>query len=400
MTVTPALVLLLALTLAPRTQASAADAGTSKADPPQAAPAPVPAGDAGAEPPPTVELRGVVQTPAGKPAPGVVVFAIDRESPELRGLGRSAEGGRFRMALGPRVHDFGIMSPDKLLVGFERTGPNAVRLTVTPAFPETNPLTALNKVDRSIVAYVFPYERRPSGSAPTIPSSPGPASIGLVSGKVTDERGAALGGVRLVAIDDRRNRLVAVTQSNARGEYTLATLAGPTRLMPYSPGLLLHSVRRGGPSVFNFVLSVDPNPEELTLRSGRKLSFRLTDSLFPEVMPPAKARAVINLDYGIDMDSCFCPGDLINSPAPSTAQYRDACLWSSNEPCSRPSRCPLTIWARQCKLPRYWWLRMLQQSPPNPTLLESPQNTKTMWWYDSIRAMQEADAKADAARKQ
>jgi hypothetical protein len=55
---------------------------------------------------------------------------------------------------------------------------------------------------------------------------------------------------------------------------------------------------------------------------------------------------------------------------------------------------PLPTWAHQCQLPRYWWLRMLQQSPPNPTRVESPQNTKTMWWYDMIREMQEADAKA------
>ena len=348
--------------------------------------------------PPGVQLAGKVVDSAGKPVPGVVVFAVDRSSPQIRAMARSGAGGIFRMGLEPVVHDFGIMSAAFLLAGYQRVGPSNVLLTIAPAFPETSPLKALERSKQSFLGHVFPYARDPAARAPVPAPAGGALSIGMVTGTITDELGAALGGVRLLAIDERKNALIAVTQTDPRGRYTLVTLAGPNRFVVYAPGLLMRGVRRSGkPGVFDFIMKVDPNPEELTLRTGRKLSFRLEDSIFPEAVPPAKAKAVISADYGIDLTNCFCPGDLLHAPAPTPEQWKDACKWSAGEPCSIPSKCPMTVWARQCQLPRFWWLRMLQEHPPNPTRRESGPDVKTMWWYDSIKAMQEADAKAARA---
>jgi hypothetical protein len=366
--------------------------------------------DAAVLPANAVELTGQVRAQTGRPVPAMVVFAVDRSSPQIRAVARSAADGTFRMILAPTVHDFGIMSMDWLLIRFERPGPNAVALTVTPSFPETDPVTAVKSTKQSFVTLVFPYGRH--GQAESVVPG-GKAAIGIVTGVVRDEQGAGIGGVRIVAQDERRGVLRAVTQSDRSGRYTLVTVAGPTRVMVYAPGLLLGKVRRrpegGG---FDLVLKADPSPQDLRLRSGRMLSFRLEDSLMPEAMPPRQAKAAIAQDYGISLSFvpsrrgerkfCFCPGDLLKSPPPTLEQRRNACLWNEGASCSVPSGCPLTTWARQCSLPRYWWLRMLQHSPPNPTQRtydSGAEETVTMWWYDMIRSMQEEDARAAAAGK-
>ena len=107
--------------------------------------------------------------------------------------------------------------------------------------------------------------------------------------------------MRILANDERRGVLRAVTQSDRNGRYTLVTVAGPNRLIVYAPGLLLGKVRRQDKAgVFDLILKADPTPQELRLRTGRVLSFRLEDSLMPEAMPPRQARSAISVDYGID----------------------------------------------------------------------------------------------------
>lgn len=59
----------------------------------------------------------------------------------------------------------------------------------------------------------------------------------------------------------------------------------------------------------------------------------------------------------------------------------------------RPDLLPTTVWERQCKIPKYWWLRLLQVTPP------SPGNTDKLWWEPYIREMQQADDRAAAATK-
>jgi hypothetical protein len=376
----------------------AADAGLGSGAGGRDAAPPAPAG---------IELTGQVREETGRPVGDMVVFAVDRTSPQIRAVARSGRDGKFRMLLAPEVHDFGIMSIDWLLTRFDRPGPNAVVLTVAPSFPEIDPVAAVQKTKQSFVTLVFPYGREGQAAA-VVPG--GKASIGILTGTVRDEQGAGLGGVRILANDERRGVLRAVTQSDRNGRYTLVTVAGPNRLIVYAPGLLLGKVRRQDKAgVFDLVLKADPTPQDLRLRTGRVLSFRLDDSLMPEAMPPRQARSAISVDYGIDLSfvpsraserkHCFCPGDLINAVPPTLEQRRDACLWNAGASCSVPSRCPLTTWAYQCRLPRYWWLRMLQQYPPNPTQRTydgGGEATATMWWYDMIRTMQQEDARAAA----
>jgi hypothetical protein len=79
--------------------------------------------------------------------------------------------------------------------------------------------------------------------------------------------------------------------------------------------------------------------------------------------------------------------------APTTEELHDACRWSRKQArCSSPKSCPATAWARQCLLPRHWWMRLIQSAPPNPNLLRDG-TIPRLWWYDRIRAMQVEDAR-------
>jgi hypothetical protein len=308
-------------------------------------------------------------------------------------MARTGTNGAFTVNLPVGVHDFGILSPDWHLSAFAVDPSGHVRMTVVPAFPDVDPLQIVRNMTRSVLTMVKPLVAS-AGEVQTSWAS----SVGKVVGTVFDETGVAIAGVRILAVDERKQALVSVAASDAQGRYELVTYAGPNRLFVYAPGLLLNRSRRPAPGTIDFILTVDARVEGITIRSGRVLSFRMEDSMMPEVYPPAVVATTLQQDYGIDFKNCFCPGDLVNTPPPTPEQRLDACKWSAGHSCSRPSRCPLTVWARQCKVPRYWWLRLLQLEPPNPTLRESQDDVKTMWWYDTIRAMQESDARAPASK--
>jgi hypothetical protein len=381
-----------------------------------------------AAPAPPAVVVGLVARADGVPVPDVAVFAVQRGSAEIRRVVRSGLDGAFRMELAPVVHDFGIMSPRWHLIGFTQPAATQVRMTVAPAFPDVNPMKVVREARRSVVTNVVPIAGKtvaaaadPDAGAPAgdagVTSAAAPAAsaaVGVLTGTVVDETGVGLGGVRILAVDETRQVLVSVAQSDQQGRYRLVTLAGPTRLVVYAPGLAVDRVRRPGPGKVDFILIIDATVDTLTLRTGRVLSFRVGDSIMPEAYPPKVVRATLQQDYGIDFNNCFCPGDLLTAPPPTPAQYKNACLWSAGMRCSRPAQCPLTAWASQCKLPRYWWLRLLQLSPPNPGRreVERPaddgavynpdvigQETQSMWWYDTIKAMQASDARAAAARR-
>jgi hypothetical protein len=192
-----------------------------------------------------------------------------------------------------------------------------------------------------------------------------------------------------------------VAQTDRQGRYTLVTLAGPNRLYVYAPGLKLKNARAIGPGRVDIALAIDAEASVIILRTGRRLSFRMSDSIYPEMLPPAKVAAVLSFDYGIALsEGCFCPGDLLNQAGPTIAESRNACAWSRKQSsCADPGKCPATTWARQCMVPSSWWLRMIQNEPPNPSTSRY-NDTPTMWWYDMVRGMQEDDARVAArARK-
>ena len=342
-------------------------------------------------------VTGTVVLSDGKPVADVAVFAVAKGSAQIRRLVRSAADGSFAMTLPSVVHDFGVMSARWQLVKFVPVSGGQIKLTVVPAFPDVDPAAIVRTAGRSVMANVTPLSTDVGTAAPgEAPGAPGGASVGLLTGTVQDETGVGLGGVRILAVDGTQMALVSVAQTDAAGKYRLLTLARPTRLIVYAPGLVLDRVRRPGAGRVDFVLAIDAVVENITLRSGRVLSFRIEDSMMPEAYPPKAVAGALQQDYGIDFDTCFCPGDLLDTEEPSAEQYRNACLWSAGRTCSKPSSCPVTVWARQCKMPRYWWLRMLQMNPPNPTRRENIVGDNTMWWYDAIRAMQAEDVRVAA----
>jgi hypothetical protein len=367
----------------------------------QAAPDAAPAAPAQPTPAPHgaegVRITGTVVLPDGKPVADVAVFAVTKGSSQIRRLVRSGGDGSFAMILPSVVHDFGVMSARWQLVKFVPGERGQIRLTVVRAFPDIDPASLVRTARRTVMANVTPLDSGGTVAPSDAPRAPGDAAVGLLSGTVQDETGVGLAGVRILAVDAVETALVSVAQTDAAGKYRLLTLARPTRLIVYAPGLLLDRVRRPGAGKVDFVLAIDAVVENIVLRSGRTLSFRIEDSMMPEAYPPRAVAGALLQDYGIDFNTCFCPGDLLNTEGPSSEQYRNACLWSAGRSCSKPSSCPVTVWARQCKMPRYWWLRMLQMNPPNPTRRENIVGDNTMWWYDTIRAMQAEDARVAAA---
>jgi hypothetical protein len=365
------------LLLAGRVAQAAPDAGPTPAEP-----APAPRGAEG------VRVTGTVALADGKPVADVAVFAVTKGSSQIRRLVRSGGDGSFVMVLPSVVHDFGVMSARWQLVKFVPGDRGQIKLTVVQAFPDIDPASIVRTARRTVMANVTPLD----GGA----GAPGDAAVGLLTGTVQDETGVGLAGVRILAVDGVETALVSVAQTDAAGKYRLLTLARPTRLIVYAPGLKLDRVRRPAAGKVDFVLAIDAVVDNIVLRTGRVLSFRIADSMMPEAYPPKAVAGALQQDYGIDFNTCFCPGDLLNTEGPSAEQYRDACLWSAGRSCSKPSSCPVTVWARQCKMPRYWWLRMLQMNPPNPTRRENIVGDNTMWWYDAIRAMQAEDARVAA----
>jgi hypothetical protein len=340
----------------------------------------------------TVDLRGQVVDGQGRAASQLLVFAVERGSSRIVAGARPDPDGLFVMKLPARLHDFGIMSSRWLLGGFERSGPAAIKLVVYQAFPDTDP-TDIVREAKSFAKVAAPA----SDGRADIPGS----SIAQITGVVRDETGAPLQGVRLLSMQDSSERLVAVAQTDRQGHYSLVTLAGPSRVFVYAPGLKLKQGQGKGPGQVDLVLTVETQVETITLRTGRRLAFRLSDSQYPEMLPPTKVAVALSFDYGIALsEGCFCPGDLINQPPPTIEESRDACTWSKKQAsCASPQRCPASAWARSCMLPQYWWLRLIQLAPPNPSRLRSETDLPTMWWYDAIRAMQESDAKLATAGK-
>jgi hypothetical protein len=344
-----------------------------------------------------VDLLGQVVDAKGRPVSELVVFAVEKGTVRIVGATRPDPDGLFQMRLSSRVHDFGVLSSRWLIGGFQAESPRSIKVTVYPAFPDTDPV----QVVKQAKSWAKVAALAESGGMVAAPGAPSGMWIAPLTGTVTDETGVPLQGVRLLAMQDSTSRLVAATQTDRQGRFTLVTLAGMTRIYVYAPGLALKEGKVKGRNRVDLVLSIDVEIASLTLRTGRTLSFKMSDSIYPEMLPPAKVAAVMSFDYGIALaDGCFCPGDLIHQPPPDPAELKNACAWSRRQSnCASPQKCPATVWARSCMLPNHWWLRLIQTNPPNPGLLRDENDIPRMWWYDAIRAMQEDDARVAAKGK-
>jgi hypothetical protein len=339
----------------------------------------------------TVDLHGQVVDAKSRPVSALIVFAVERGSSRIAAAARPSPDGLFLMKLPAKLHDFGVMASRWMIGGYERATPTAIKLVVYSAFPDTEPGDVIRGAKSWATVTVPPLSAAGGGAG---------LSIGQLAGVVTDETGAPLQSVRLLTMQESSERLVAVTQTDREGRYSVVTLAGANRLYVYAPGLKLKEGHGKGPGRVDLTLTIDTQIETITLRTGRHIAFRVSDSIYPEMLPPKKVATVLSFDYGIALsEGCFCPGDLVNQAPPTIEESLDACAWSKRQAgCADPGKCPATAWARACMIPRYWWLRLIQLAPPNPSRMRYG-DIPTMWWYEDVRAMQQHDSRIGTAPK-
>jgi hypothetical protein len=95
----------------------------------------------------------------------------------------------------------------------------------------------------------------------------------------------------------------------------------------------------------------------------------------------------------------FCPGDLlISGPRPLLPEAER----TLGVTCRSPQSCPASVWKHQCKVPKYWWLRLIEREPPNQARLAKwgeglgtaldAQTTWDRWWEPLMYEMQLAEA--------
>jgi hypothetical protein len=277
------------------------------------------------------EVRGLVTDADGAPLSGVLVFAVDPASDRIVALASSDDEGRVTMQLRALPHNFGIMSV--------RHG--VQRLIAKGAFGFTLVLRPL-----------------PEGAATTTPAPDAKMPViragraTLVRGRVVDEAGHGLAGVRVDAVraTEWRQRSegmratgqpIATAISGAQGEFALAIPGGDTQLQARAPGLALvrsavqqeKGVARADRPIL--VMGVATDVQSVTLREGRVLRVRLQDSIDPAYSPPAPLRAWLLFAYGI----CSA-GQLLR------AQEKQG-------------------------LKPYWYLDVLREEPPNPATIST-----------------------------
>jgi hypothetical protein len=264
-------------------------------------------------PAPVVKRRtiaGTVVDPAGKPLPAVMVFAADASTDAMAAVATSDAAGKVEMVLPQRRYNFGVLSPRFGLIQLTPRGPGRFELVVAALPP--------NLID----------------AAAGEPAARIDAPAGFVlRGRVVDETGVGLTGVRLEAARDT-GAVLATVFSGADGSFALAVPGGRFRLRATAPGLsAVRSAHQNGRLVVVMAIAAEAQP--LTITDGRVFSVRPGDSIDPEFTPPAPVRALLRFAYGI-----------CNTATPMKARDKQA-------------------------LKKYWYLEVLRRSPPNPATIST-----------------------------
>jgi hypothetical protein len=236
----------------------------------------------------------------GHPLPHVLLFAADAS--KVIAMAQSDERGSASLPSPHPRYNFGLVSPSMRLHSVIPQGSGHYQL-VTASLPAG--LAADHDVARLATT-----------------------SAQVFHGRVLDETGAGLAGVRVEAA--RSGGAVACTTfSGAGGRFALVVPGGQYGVRAAAPGLYAVSGElRDGELVL--VMAVAAAVETISVTDGHTLSFRQSDSIDPEYTPPAPVRAWLSFTYGI------CP-----SLAPLKAHEKRG-------------------------LKKYWYLDVLRTEPPNP----------------------------------
>jgi hypothetical protein len=255
-------------------------------------------------------VSGSVVDLAGKPLRGVMVFAADASTDAVVAMAASDAEGNVELVVPGRRHNFGVLSPTLGVTRLVPRGPARFELVVAALPPDPTAGAAGEPAARIDAPHAF-----------------------VLRGRVVDETGAGLEGVRLEAARPT-GAVVATVFSGPDGNFGLAVPGGQSRLRASAPGFnAVRSAHQGGRLVV--VMAIVADPQRVTITTGRVLSFRPSDSIDPEYTPPAPVKALLRFAYGI------CP-----SATPLKAQEKSA-------------------------LKKYWYLDVLRRPPPNPATIST-----------------------------
>jgi hypothetical protein len=294
-----------------------------------------PAAAAGAQ----VTVAGRVTDPAGRPLAGVMVFAADAESDRIEAVVVTDHDGRAVLRLSARRHNFGVLSPNLGVQSLQPAGKAGFTLVLRPLPPvQVVPQAAPAPGGAAAGAQAMPAPGGAAAAAQPAPAAQPAAVIEspralIVRGKVIDQVGDGLAGVRIQA-ERAGGQAVSTTFSGAGGAFAIAVPGGVSHLRVLAPGLrMLESSQLRGRVVV--VMTVDAEPQQLSVNAGRMLTFRISDSIDPEYTPPAPVRAWLQFTYGV----CASAGPL---------KARD-----------------------RRRLKKYWYLDLLRREPPNPATIST-----------------------------
>jgi hypothetical protein len=242
----------------------------------------------------------------GHRLPRVMVFAADATT--VVGLAQAGDDGVATLPSPHPRYNFGLLSPSLRLSGVTPRGPGRYDLVAAALPPGAG-------ADHEVARLVAPRAQ-------------------VFRGRVLDETGQGLAGVRLDAV--RAGGAVASTafSLDRQGRFALVVPGGEYGLRASAPGLYAVSgEERAG--LLTVVMAVAGTVETISVTAGHTLTFRPSDSIDPEYTPPAPVRAWLSFAYGI------CP-----SAAPLKAHEKRS-------------------------LKKYWYLDVLRTDPPNPATISS-----------------------------
>jgi hypothetical protein len=205
--------------------------------------------------PASLEVRGQVVDEAGRAVVGATVYAVDGRDGTVTGQVASGSEGRFVVGVAPRRrHRFYADAADWSLVRSEKTAPGEIRLVMR----RKPSMIVAGQGELAVVATAGTLARSAGGTSPNE----------LLSGRMLDEAGHGLGGVRLI-LRTPAGQTVAEVDSGRAGDFVAAVQPGRYRIQMFAPGLRAVKQAEAGPNRWLITLGIAAGVESMHLHEDR-----------------------------------------------------------------------------------------------------------------------------------